>query len=192
MLDLAAPIVDLGTGSLAGGYLLRVEVSEHRFVRFGRGGRASRLTVERGEYLYVGSAWSQLARHPLAARIARHLTRSAVNRPHVLYGIWRDYVQTCGAHLHPPGVKRMFWHIDYLLDLDVAEVRQIVVARGGQSCEATVAAAVERAECARPLARGLGASDHRGHTHILQWSGHEDQWHGLLQRLAEEVTSWSK
>jgi sugar fermentation stimulation protein A len=85
-----------------------------------------------GVYTYTGSA---LGKSPmnLRRRIQHHLTRG----------------------------KRKHWHIDYLLDLDVAKVKTVLFVETVDNVECEIAKAVARLEGAEHPVKGFGSSDCR-------------------------------
>jgi Uri superfamily endonuclease len=185
-------IVDVGDGPASGIYLLHIVVAAPVAVVFGRFAGGKAILVQSGQYLYIGSACNPRGTPSLAHRLLRHLTRTNDQPPQSLRA-------QLAAHfaLSPPQTKRLRWHIDYLLDFAEVAVDQIVILRTGArppthaeaTAEATAEAEVARhlnaLSTCRPVAPGLGASDHPGSTHLLAWHGTDAQWQQTLVQLTQ-------
>ncbi len=179
------PITVIGAGPWSGAYLLKIEVTAALAVSFGRFAQGRPVCVAPGSYLYIGSARSNndLAA-PLLARVTRHLQRTPPRPPQRLWAEWQVFVAQHQAHTRTPPPKRLHWHIDFLLDKRSAHVVQIVLIPAAQPMERWLAESMEALDCTAPLAPGLGASDHRGHTHLMRWQGTDAAWAAMRQDLA--------
>ncbi|MCW4010063.1 MAG: GIY-YIG nuclease family protein [Candidatus Bathyarchaeota archaeon] len=61
--------------------------------------------------------------------------------------------------------KRLFWHIDYLLDSDAAQIVEVLYLQGKKSVECAVA---EKVGCHGDPVRGFGCSDCRCTSHLFR------------------------
>ena len=76
----------------------------------------------------------------------------------------------CGlgnGNLLPKGGKTLFWNMDFLLDLDSAEIVSVYVIRSPKRLEGRLARQLERDSHTQVIERGLGANDVPGNTHLL-------------------------
>jgi Uri superfamily endonuclease len=175
-----------GTRSQAGTYLLRIGVHERVLVRFGRFRGGKSISMPAGDYLYVGSAMGPKGASSLARRLLRHATRTGVRRPHAIRAQMLAFFPAIGLgvpHLHPPAGKTLYWHIDYLLEEPVAELKHVFMWRQSRPLERALAEWLENEPETAVLATGLGARDMPGQTHILAVSAHPDWWQTLPERL---------
>lgn len=169
-----------------GTYLLRIRLARPLELGFGRfrGGRALRLAA--GVYVYVGSALGRPGVPALARRLLRHATRTDGSAQRIRARLGRA-LQAAGladASLCPPAGKTRRWHIDYLLDHPAALLVGAIAIPGEIGCEAALAALLADDPQVRVPARGLGASDDPGHTHLLAIPRTAAWWAGLPQRWA--------
>ncbi|MFA6108733.1 MAG: GIY-YIG nuclease family protein [Candidatus Latescibacterota bacterium] len=180
------PVVILGAEALGGAYLLRIRLRRGVRLRFGRfqGGRPISLTA--GEYVYVGSALARPGSAALARRLLRHATRAGGGshpvRP-VLLQVLRDTGLAPGA-MRPPATKRLHWHVDYLLEHRAAALIGVVALRTSTAREDDLAALLAAEPRTRMVARGLGASDAAGQTHLFGVPADAAWWTGLVGRIA--------
>ena len=79
----------------------------------------------------------------------------------------------------------MFWNIDHLLDLESATLAQVFIVRSPLRLEGDLAQLLEQDPATTIFAKGLGAGDATGHTHILRVRADEIWW----QTLATELTA---
>jgi Uri superfamily endonuclease len=77
--------------------------------------------------------------------------------------------------------KRMFWHIDYLLDNEAAKVVEVLVRQAGKAEECTVANEIGKKGVA---IAGFGCSDCRCRSHLFQVESHFS--HEFMQLLSFE------
>ena len=85
----------------------------------------------------------------------------------------RRFVE-CGlgsGNLLPKDGKTLFWNIDFLLDLDSAEIVSVYVIRSPKRLESMLAKQLERDSHTQVIERGLGANDVPGNTHLLHVRG---------------------
>lgn len=151
---LTDPVLDApGPGGV---YVLRIEVREPLAVVFGRFRGGDAVAIPAGEYVYVGSALGGLGR-----RLLRHATRTDGSGHPVRTALVDQF------GLMPPSVKRLRWHVDFLLDRPEAALVQVFAIQTNRRLEPALAGwLMDRADMWMPAA-GLGASDHRDHTHLL-------------------------
>jgi Uri superfamily endonuclease len=179
-------IMILGDDEQSGAYLLRMSVRREVAVRFGRfqGGRP--ILVPKGELLYVGSAMAQQGSMTLARRLLRHATRRDEENPQQIRGAMLKAFVDVGlgtVQLKPPDRKKLFWNVDYLLEEDVVDLSHVVIIRTRSKFEDELAQFLEAEPKSSPLAKGLGAHDSHGHTHILIFRETADWWQRLPTRL---------
>ncbi len=177
-----SPVVVLGDASPSGAYLLRIAVTQPLSLAFGRfkGGRL--IDLPAGEYLYIGSARGTKGAASLAHRLVRHATRSGARPPHPIRAHLIARLQAEGlgeGDLWPKGEKRLRWHIDYLLDQPAAELTHVVAVRTAARLETALARQLARDAHTAVIAKGLGAGDARGSTHLLRVVSDEAWWRAL-------------
>ena len=122
----------------------------------------------------------------LASRLLRHATRTDGKPPHSIR-------ETLGAafaveglglpSLEPPAQKRLYWHIDYLLDEMEIAIEAVSVVRTAARIESDLARGLAAAPGVVPLAAGLGASDAPGETHLLRLPDEGLDWPALLSSI---------
>ncbi len=172
----------------SGGYLLRIEVNERLSLSFGRFRGGERVQMERGTYVYVGSATGRKGPASLSRRLLRHATRSTGKPAHpirdeLLTSFRRNgWIQTCSSAL--PAEKRLRWHIDYLLDEPAVDLTGVLALRSVSRLEEALADLLLADARVQPIARGLGASDAPGKTHLLSAPADSRWWHELAGRVA--------
>jgi Uri superfamily endonuclease len=179
----------LGDSTQSGAYLLRIQVAEAVDIVFGRflGGRP--LTTPAGTYVYIGSAGGVRGSASLAYRLVRHATRLAGAPPHA---ICEPLLAAFRAQrLGPPGLrlpagKKLFWHIDYLLESPAANLSQILVIRSDLRVEKALARHLACDPEVRGLAKGLGAADSPGATHLLKGPDRTAWWRKLIKQLSDD------
>ena len=176
-----------GDPSCFGGvYVLCVRLAAPRAVVFGRFRGGQPVAVPAGDTFYVGSA-----RGGLAARLLRHATRSSIRSPalqraldrqkdraealdyeprapHAIRDELAAHLAAAGLPARLPTAKRLRWHIDYLLDVEDAELIGVWAWRTAKPLESTLAGWLAAQPGVVPLAAGLGASDDPGRTHLLR------------------------
>lgn len=184
----ANAVTILGSDDPCGTYILRMEVSDDIAVRFGRYRQGSPVAVGQGDVVYVGSAMARIGSMTLARRLLRHATRRPPKAPHHLRSMLVDVLASSGLasnELQPPGSKKLFWNIDYLLDEDAVHLQQIYVLRSSLRMEDEVAKLLAADASCQPVAPGLGAHDRPGSTHLLYVHADDGWWHDLAVRLNE-------
>ena len=186
-IDSCPAITILGDDAQSGAYVLRLLVHERLALSFGRfrGGKA--VTVPAGVYLYIGSAMGRRGAISLGRRLVRHATRTGQAAPHPLRATMLETfaaVGLGGENLLPRNAKRCFWHIDYLLDQPAVELTHLLVIRSPMRLEARLAQLLEQDPYTHILAKGLGAKDVPGNTHLLAVAADAAWWTALPGRIA--------
>jgi Uri superfamily endonuclease len=179
-------ITILGDQGQGGTYLLRMQVQRELMVRFGRfqGGRP--ILVPQGDVVYVGSAMAHQGSMTLARRLLRHATRRNRENPQQIREAMLEVFRDVGLGtipLRPPSKKTLFWNIDYLLEEKDVELSQVVLMRSGIRLEDELALFLEMEPGSTAVAKGLGAHDRRGHTHVFIVRETADWWRRLPVRL---------
>lgn len=180
------PITILGDTKPTGTYILRIAVAVDLDIPFGRFRQGSPIKVPQGDVIYVGSAMARSGSMTLARRLLRHATRCPPKPPHDLRPVLLDAVHTAAIaskETQPPAGKKLFWNVDYLLDEEDVQLRQVIILRSTVRLEDEVAALLLAAPVCRPIASGLGAHDRPGSTHLLQVHAHESWWDSLPLRI---------
>jgi Uri superfamily endonuclease len=176
------PVIVQGEPDLpCGSYVLRIAVAHPTTITFGRfqGGRA--IEVPAGNYAYVGSAMGQRGATTLAARLARHATRNN-DQPHTI----RDDILVA-LNGRTPQQKTLFWNVDYLLNAPSATLQQVFVFRSRERHEHTIAAWLAAQPHTLIVAKGLGANDAPGATHVWRVLADEAWWTALPTALVRQL-----
>ena len=98
----------------------------------------------------------------------------------------------CGlgnGNLLPRRGKTLHWNVDFLLDLEAAELVGLFAIRSRKRLEDRLAKQLEEDSHTGVIERGLGANDVPGNTHLLHVSATEAWWVSLphlLASMAEE------
>ncbi len=172
-------VVFLGDASVVSGtYLLRIEVAEGTAVRFGRFRGGEIIPIPAGTYLYAGSAM-----RGLGGRLLRHASRTEPQNPHPIRPILAEVLRVASIIGRIPQQKRLHWHVDYLLEQPRAALTEVIVIRSRARLEEQVADWLMGLAETAVLAPGLGASDHRGHTHLLCVPSENGWWSSLPGKL---------
>ena len=180
-------IAVLGAEHPCGCYVLRIHLTTSCTLRFGRFKKGKRFELHAGDYIYVGSALSRRGSTSLSRRLIRHATRSGQKTAHPIRGELLRYFAACDLNtddLLPRGQKRMHWNIDHLLDLADAELQGVYLLRSELKLEASLGKFIENDEHTVVFAKGLGANDIPGNTHILRVEAPAYWWNELGPRLA--------
>lgn len=178
-------LVVLGRPGQSGIYILRIQVQQSLDISLGRFKKGKQITFLPGEYLYLGSALGSSGAASLAHRLIRHATRSAPHPPQMIRSDLIDYFRAIGRPNRSPLVqqpKKLFWHVDYLLQQSAAELRQVIVMHTARQLERLVAQQLNADLSTFIIEAGLGASDNRGATHLLGVDGAEDWWYRSLEK----------
>ena len=178
----------IGGNSQSGTYILRIQLKEDTTLQFGRFKKGKLISLLAGDYTYVGSALSENGSTSLARRLIRHATRSGDKPPHTIREEMVKQFHACG--LGPPDPlpkngKKLFWNIDFLLDLQAAEIVNIIAIRSPERLEYTIAEFLERNPDTRIIEKGLGANDAPRSTHVLRVNADEMWWTSLAESIQE-------
>jgi Uri superfamily endonuclease len=174
-----------GSGYPGGVYVLRIQANESLVLEVGRFQQGKPLFFPAGEYLYIGSALAAKGATSLAGRLLRHASRGKQQPPHSIQVAMLSVFTASGlgSGLVLPSSKRCFWHVDYLLDQPAVDLRQVFVLRTDQPLERALAHRLAADENMFVVAKGLGARDHPGGTHLLGVKEPADWWPALPERL---------
>ena len=185
-------IIIIGGGSQAGTYILRIRLKEATTLQFGRFKKGKLISLPAGDYTYVGSALSEKESTSLARRLIRHATRSGDKPPHAIRKAMVRQFHDCG--LGPPNPlpknrKTLFWNIDFLLDLESAEIVNIVAIRSPERLEYTIAELLEHDADTQIIEKGLGANDTPRNTHVLRINADEMWWSSFADSIQEKFVN---
>ncbi|MDD9973984.1 MAG: DUF123 domain-containing protein, partial [Candidatus Poribacteria bacterium] len=140
------------------------------------------ISLLAGDYTYVGSALSEKGATSLARRLIRHATRSGDKPPHTIREKMIHQFTECGlgsGNLLPRQGKTLHWNVDFLLDLQSAEIVNIFAIRSPERLENRIAKWLERDPRTDIIERGLGANDAPGATHLLRLGADDMRWMSL-------------
>ena len=184
----------IGDESQAGIYVLRICLREDTTLRFGRFKKGKLISLPIGDYVYVGSALSEKGATSLARRLIRHATRTGDKPPHTVREKMMNQFAECGLgseNLLPRRGKTLHWNVDFLLDLQSAEIVNILAIRSPERLENRVAKWLERDSQTDIIEPGLGANDAPGATHLLHLRADDMGWMSLTDKaetlLAEDT-----
>jgi Uri superfamily endonuclease len=172
-------VVIHGEDTPGGVYLLRIRLAADLEVTFGRFHNGEPLPLQAGEYIYIGSAHGTRGVSTIANRLLRHAARSDGKPPHQIREELQESLSKADLAGKLPSGKTVRWHIDYLLDLPEAEITGILAFRTTEKIEKKLAESLEAEPHTHPVAPGLGASDHPGHSHLLRFEGGDGFWSEL-------------
>ena len=183
-------IVIIGDGSQAGTYILRIRLKEDTTLQFGRFKKGKQISLPAGDYTYVGSALSEKGATSLARRLVRHATRSGDKPPHAIREKMMNRFAECGlgnGNLLPRQGKTPHWNVDFLLDLESAEIVNIIAIRSPERLEYTVAELLEHNPDTQIIEKGLGANDTPHNTHLLRVNADETWWASLSESFVNHT-----
>ena len=176
----------IGDDTQGGTYILRIRISESIKINFGRFKKGRLISLSDGDYTYVGSALSEKGSTSLARRLVRHATRSNDKPPHRIRKEMIKEFQECGLgqpNLIPMNGKKLFWNVDYMLDLESAEIINVIAIRSSQELEKTIGKSLEQNRHTQIIEKGLGANDTPNHTFILQVNSDNMWWNALVKDI---------
>lgn len=172
----------------AGTYILRINLSEEKTVVFGRFDKGRPIHLEKGEYLYIGSALSSKGSTTLGNRIQRHCDRTPPKPPHDIRPKFQDFCDAVGIkYTNNPADKTPFWNIDHLTNLIEAEIIGIIAIRYPEPLENTWSEYIESQPYTSVFAKGLGANDNEGHTHLQKSEITNSEWSDLVKQLPRTI-----
>lgn len=181
------PVTILGGEEKSGAYILRMSVLNPMAIRFGRFRQGEALLLAAGEYLYVGSAMGVKGSSGLARRLVRHATRRE-GAPHAIReGMLVEFARVGlgGDDLPPRGEKRLFWHVDSLLEAATVRLTHVLAIRSRARLEQDLAGLVAGQIWASLPVRGFGASDVPGGTHLFAAAPMEGWWQALVEMVQQ-------
>ena len=179
----------IGDDSQAGTYILRIHLKENTILQFGRFKKGKLISLPAGDYTYVGSALSEKGATSLARRLIRHATRSSNKPPHAIREKMMNQFAECGlgnGNLLPRQGKTLHWNVDFLLDLQSAEIVNIIAIRSSKRLEWTIAGLLEGDADTQIIEKGLGANDAPRNTHLLRVNADETWWTSLIGNMMEK------
>ena len=179
-------IVIIGDDSQAGTYVLRIHLKENTTLKFGRFKKGKRISLPIGDYVYVGSALSEKGSTSLARRLIRHATRSGDKPPHAIREAMVKQFHNCGlgpSDPLPKNGKKLFWNVDFLLDLPSVELVNIFAIRWSERLENRLATRLEQDRHTEIIEPGLGANDTPGNTHLLHIRTDKIWWASVTDKV---------
>ncbi len=183
-------IIIIDNASQAGTYVLRIRLKKDTTLQFGRFKKGKLISLPAGDYVYVGSALSEKGATSLARRLIRHATRSGNKPPHTIREEMMTRFAECDLgprDLLPKRGKTLHWNVDFLLDLQSAEIKNILAIRSPERLENRIAKCLERDPRTEIIEPGLGANDAPGSTHLLRLRTNNISWASLMTLIAEKV-----
>ncbi len=181
-------VVISGDVSQAGTYILRIRLKEDTALTFGGFKKGRPISLGAGDYTYVGSALSEKGATSLARRLTRHATRSADKPPHLIRAeMIRCFIE-CGLEPRnplPKHDKTLHWNIDFLLDLQCAEIINVLAVRSPERLEVKIGRHLENDPCTEIIEAGLGANDTSRSTHLLRIDAGETWWASLIDNITD-------
>lgn len=182
----------LGEDSQAGTYVLRINLSKNIKLKFGGFKKGKLISLPAGFYTFVGSALSEKGSTSLARRLVRHATRTGDKPHHEIRDEMLCQFQVCG--LGPPNPlpksgKKLFWNIDYMLDLEIAEIINLIAIRSPIRLENTIGTFLENNKDTEIIEKGLGANDSPSNTYILRLNTSDMGWLSLVDEIQTNFLS---
>ena len=107
---------------------------------------------------------------------------------HALYDpLFRDMKQAglINGRFQPPAQKKLHWHIDYLLNESAVSLSHVMLIRSQVRLEGKLGQWLLAQPETAVLLPGLGASDVKGHSHLLRIEKDSER---LWRRLQEVCT----
>ncbi len=182
----------VGGDAQAGTYILRIRLKADTTLQFGGFKKGKLISLPVGDYTYVGSALSEKGSTSLARRLVRHATRSGDKPPHTIREDMIDRFAECGLgpkNPLPKSGKTLFWNVDFLLDLQIAEIVNIIAIRSPERLESTIAGLLEHDADTQIIEKGLGANDAPRNTHILRANADETWWASFAYSIQENFSN---
>lgn len=185
-----SPLTVLGSDTPSGAYVLRLRVGETLSLSFGRFKKGKVISVPAGECIYIGSAMGNKGALSLGRRLLRHATRTGPQPPHLIRSHLLEMCPQVGlgaGKLLPKRGKKLFWHIDYLLDHPKVELTHIILIRSSRRLEVQLGQLLAHDPHTFILEKGLGANDVAGNTHLLGVKADEIWWASLPETINQLV-----
>ena len=89
----------------------------------------------------------------------------------------------------PKSRKKLFWNIDFLLDMQVAEIINIMAMRSPKRLEGTIAGLLENDARTQIIEKGLGANDAPRNTHLLRVKADAMWWALFAGNIRENFSN---
>ena len=185
-------ILIVGDESQAGTYVLRIRLRENTTLQFGRFKKGKLISLPAGDYTYVGSALSEKGATSLARRLVRHATRSGDKSPHAIREKMINRFAECGLGPQnplPKSGKTLFWNVDFLLDLQSAEIVNLIAIRSPERLEHIIAGLLEHDADTEIIEKGLGANDAPRSTHLLRTNADETWWVSFVGNIQKNFSN---
>lgn len=182
-------VLIIGSGSQAGTYILRIRLKQDTALRFGRFKKGKLISLPAGDYIYIGSALSERGSTSLARRLIRHTTRTIDKPAHTIRKKLTKRCIACGLgprDLLPKHGKTLHWNVDFLLNLQSAEIVNIIAIRSPERLENRIAKRLEHDPHTEIIEPGLGANDIPGNTHLLRVQADNTWWVSLIDSMREK------
>ena len=110
-------------------------------------------------------------------RRRRHTSRSNESQSHKIQTSLLDFFDELEIlYTRQPSPKKLFWNVDHLLNLSIAEIKKIIFIRNPKSLENTWSKYLETLPETVIFEKGLGANDSMGHTHLQFSKISDNQW----------------
>lgn len=157
----------IGDEFTQGTYLLLIHVKKSHSISFGRFDKGRIIDIELGYYIYIGSALNKKGATSLGNRLSRHCLKSNEKSEHRIRQDLLKFFDELEIHYtKKPSDKTLFWNIDHLNNLDDAEIIGIIFIRSPHPFEISWSEYLDNMEETYIFAKGLGANDSIGHTHV--------------------------
>ena len=128
---------------MKGSYILVIHLKDDDYIKVGKLGK---ISFQKGYYVYVGSAMGDKGPATLRNRIARHLQKS--------------------------GEKKLFWHIDYLLNSSHSKIVKIYLIPSKIRQECMIAKNISKN--AERCIKNFGCSDCKCSSHLFYFKTFND------------------
>lgn len=179
------PFTIFGAPDRQGSYILSIKLDKPVSIAFGKFRNGQPIDLPAGRYLYVGSALGgRKGGFPLASRLLRHASRSGGRDAHAIRTKLSKLFVSWGYR--PPArqsVKKLHWHIDYLLDWAEAELDHAFIFPSPLRLEPQLAELLDSMPETSVVADRLGAQDATSGTHLFRI----DDAATLLKRLEKAM-----
>ncbi|RKU10982.1 DUF123 domain-containing protein [Candidatus Poribacteria bacterium] len=184
----------IGENSQAGTYVLRIRLKEAIELQFGRFKKGKLISLPAGDYTYVGSALSEKGATSLARRLVRHATRSEGKPPHAIREEMLKQFRKCSLGPRDPlpkNGKKLFWNIDFMLDLELAKIINVIAIRSSERLENKIAEFLEHNAGTQIIEKSLGANDAPRYTHILRVNADDTWWASIAENIQENFSPYT-
>lgn len=183
-------LIFLGDDSSAGTYILRISVPARLKLVFGTGERIKVISLEKGEYLYLGSATAKQGTNSLTQQLVRHATRSDGNEPHKIREVMLSKFEEkglCKDGLLPKPFKRPQTVVDHLLDQSIVNLVRVYVIRSSDPIGERLAQRLENDRDALVFNRAVALNESNRTTTLLRVRGGEVWWRHLPCIISEAL-----